>query len=491
MRDLPKGWAVCKLGDVIFVKNGYAFKSKTYSSDGISLVRISDIQEGKISLKNSVKIPIHEVKKDFLIFDGDLLIAMSGATTGKMGVYLGIEPCLQNQRVGNFKIRSDRGLDSKFRNFLVFSLRKDIELAAYGGAQPNISASILEDLEVPLPPFNEQCRIVAKLERLLAKVNSCGDRLDKIPTILKRFRQSVLAAACSGRLTADWREEHPDIEPAEEFASQPESAEHKNYLNIFEESCLYDLPSSWRYIPLSKLGKLTGGGTPSKAKLDYWQGTIPWVSAKDMKLDRISDSIDHISDDAINNSSAKKIPAGSILFVVRGMILAHTFPVAITDVILTINQDLKALIPTDKEGSEYLFIAIKSIASNILFATKEATHGTRRIETQVLQNWAIPLPPLAEQKEIVRRVEIMFQKCDQIEARYRKAKAYTDKLTQAILAKAFRGELVPQDPDDEPAEVLLERIKAEKAAATTKPQKTTKKRGKKASSPQQTIPGME
>jgi type I restriction enzyme S subunit len=151
------------------------------------------------------------------------------------------------------------------------------------------------------------------------------------------------------------------------------------------------------------------------------------------------------------------------------MILAHTFPVAITDSTLTINQDLKALIPVKKETGEYLFIAIKSIAKNILFATKEATHGTRRIETQVLQNWAIPWPPLEEQEEIVRRVENLFQKCDQIEARYQTAKAYTDKLTQAILAKAFRGELVPQDPNDEPAEVLLERIKAEKDGA--EPQK--------------------
>ena len=89
-------------------------------------------------------------------------------------------------------------------------------------------------------------------------------------------------------------------------------------------------------------------------------------------------------------------------------------------------------------------------------------------------------PPLEEQEEIVRRVESLFQKCDQIEARYQKAKAYTDKLTQAFLAKAFRGELVPQDPNDEPAEVLLERIKAEKAATQPHKKSAQGRRQKKA-----------
>mgnify|MGYP000367829753 FL=1 len=93
---IPIGWAKCFLGDVLVVKNGYAFKSTDYSSEGIPLIRISDIQNGKVSTLNSALIPQNKAKFDFLIETGDLLIAMSGATTGKIGVYEGLHPCLQN-----------------------------------------------------------------------------------------------------------------------------------------------------------------------------------------------------------------------------------------------------------------------------------------------------------------------------------------------------------------------------------------------------------
>jgi type I restriction enzyme S subunit len=463
MPQIPVGWTKCLLGDVLTVKNGYAFKSSDYASEGIPLIRISDIQNGKVSTLNAALIPQNQVNPDFLVERGDLLIAMSGATTGKTGIYEGLEPCLQNQRVGNFKIYSENLLDRKFRNFYIYSLRKQIEITAYGGAQPNISSSLLESFEILLPPLTEQRCIVAKLEKLLAKVDSCKDRLDKIPTILKRFRQSVLAAACSGRLTADWRENNPDVEPASELISSMKTPYPENYLDTFQESSDNEIPSSWVWVPLGKLGTFTGGGTPSKANPDFWNGSIPWVSPKDMKQDRIHDATDYISEEAVSNSSVKNIPQGSILFVVRGMILNHTLPVAIADSIITINQDMKALTPEHLEMSEYLLIASKLVSRNILFAVKEATHGTRRIETPTLKSWAIPIPPIAEQQEIVHRVQSLFKLADQIEQRYQKAKGYVDQLTQSILAKAFRGELVPQDPNDEPASVLLERIRAERA----------------------------
>ena len=231
-----------------------------------------------------------------------------------------------------------------------------------------------------------------------------------------------MAAACSGRLTADWRENNPDVEPASELISLLRTSAPEEHLDIFKESSQSEIPLSWIWVPLGKLGTLTSGGTPSKANYDFWNGCIPWVSPKDMKQDRISGSIDHITEEAISSSSVKKIPPGAILFVVRGMILNHTLPVAITDDFITINQDMKALTPECLEMSEYLFIASKSVSKDILFFVKEATHGTRRIETPVLRSWAIPIPPLAEQKEIVRRVETLFKIADQIEQRYQKAK---------------------------------------------------------------------
>ena len=131
---------------------------------------------------------------------------------------------------------------------------------------------------------------------------------------------------------------------------------------------------------------------------------------------------------------------------------------------VTLNQDMKALTPEIPEIAEYLFIASKFLAQSILFEVKEATHGTRRIETSLLLNWAVPLPPLEEQQEIVKRVKELFCLADRIETRYQKASGYLNKLTPSVLAKAFRGELVPQDPNDEPASVLLEKIRGKKAS---------------------------
>ncbi|NJN12781.1 MAG: hypothetical protein HC815_34465, partial [Richelia sp. RM1_1_1] len=329
------------------------------------------------------------------------------------------------------------------------------------------------------------------------------EAIDAIPQLLDQFRQSVLAAAFRGDLTADWRENNPDVEPASNLISLLKIPSPDHHLDVFKKSSDYELPSSWVWVQLGKLGSLVGGGTPSKRNSEFWNGDIPWVSPKDMKRDRINDSTDHISEEAINKSSTKKIPKGSILFVVRGMILNHTLPVAITDAVVTINQDMKALVPELSEMSEYLLIASKFVSKKILFRVKAATHGTRRLESPILKDWAIPIPPLREQQEVVRQIQSFFKAVDIIEQQYQETKANLDLLNQSILAKAFRGELVPQNPNDEPASILLERIRAEREklqqhtkAAKKSKGTTTKRRSKKA--PQQPseaiqleLPGME
>lgn len=144
------------------------------------------------------------------------------------------------------------------------------------------------------------------------------------------------------------------------------------------------------------------------------------------------------------------------------MILTHTFPVALTQNEVTINQDMKGITPTTQANPEYLFLVFINMQNKVLSYIKEATHGTLRLEMPLMQTFAVPLPPLEEQKEIVRQVDKLFALADKLETHYKNAKVRIDKLSQSVLAKAFRGELVPQDPNDEPAEKLLERIMEEK-----------------------------
>ena len=169
-QKLPEGWCECKLSDVCVFDNGYAFSSDNYNNCGIPLIRISNITNtGSINLSSCVFIQDVPSNK-FIVKSGDLLIAMSGATTGKMGVYLYEENALLNQRVGNLKCTD--AMLQQYRNYYMFAKSDYILKIAYGGAQPNISAKAILDIDVMLPPLKEQHRIVAKIEEIFAQLDA-------------------------------------------------------------------------------------------------------------------------------------------------------------------------------------------------------------------------------------------------------------------------------------------------------------------------------
>ena len=169
-QKLPEGWCECKLSDVCVFDNGYAFSSDNYNDCGIPLIRISNITNtGSIDLSSCVFIKDVPSNK-FIVKSGDLLIAMSGATTGKMGVYLYEENALLNQRVGNLKCTD--AMLQQYRNYYMFAKSDYILKIAYGGAQPNISAKAILDIDVMLPPLKEQHRIVSKIEEIFAQLDA-------------------------------------------------------------------------------------------------------------------------------------------------------------------------------------------------------------------------------------------------------------------------------------------------------------------------------
>ena len=166
---LPKGWCSCTLRNVCSFTNGFAFSSDAYKNNGIPLVRISNItNEGKIDLNSCVYIQ-DEIDEQYIIEKGDFLVAMSGATTGKMGVYTYCEISYLNQRVG--KIKASKALYTPYMHYLMYSQVDNILKMAYGGAQPNISAKAILAIRILLPPLAEQQRIVAKIEDLFTQLD--------------------------------------------------------------------------------------------------------------------------------------------------------------------------------------------------------------------------------------------------------------------------------------------------------------------------------
>ena len=337
----------------------------------------------------------------------------------------------------------------------------------------------LKEVTVPIPPLNEQRRIVAKLEELLTKVDASQKRLAKIPVILKRFRQAVLAAACSGRLTADWREEHTlPLAP-----SRQGRGNHKGAAASKAPSPLVgegrgegeELPEGWSIvqfdqlinelkngvsprpnleppgIPILRIGAIRGGSVDF-SDVRYMPNGEAYLSAyqlkeKDLLFTRYNGSIEFLG----------------VCGMVRSLQgQAFLYP----DKLMRVRVKADLVLPEYVE----VFFQTQSAREKVVEKVKSSA-GQNGISGTDIKKQFVALPPLPEQQEIVRRVEALFTLADQLEARYLKGKAYVDKLTQSILAKTFRGELVPQDPNDEPASVLLERIRAERAKAAPAPRR--------------------
>ncbi|MEN6516564.1 MAG: restriction endonuclease subunit S [Methanospirillum sp.] len=195
-----------------------------------------------------------------------------------------------------------------------------------------------------------------------------------------------------------------------------------------------DSPST-KYVPLCECGEWLGGLTPSKQRADYWDDeSIPWFSPKDMKQIELEDAQDHITSRALEETSLKLLPSGSVLFVVRGMILAHTFPVAVTTRPATINQDMRAIIPKAEISDRYLVTVLRGYERKILELVKTSTHGTKKLNSPELKQWIIPVPPLDEQHRIVKKVDHLMALCDDLERWQRAEREGRRRLRMASLA---------------------------------------------------------
>lgn len=438
---LNRKWDLGVVKDLVSIRNGHAFKSKDFKNEpGIPVVRQTNLSTKVVNFKNEKFVPdsfLAEFEK-FKIVKNDWLIGLSGSI-GNLAEYQEEFISLQNQRTGLLKVKDNNHL--KFAVYYLQFIQPELLKQGKGVAVQNISSKTIEAYIAPKPPYETQKRIADKLDSVLAKVEAAQARLDKIPTILKRFRQSVLASATSGELTKDWREVN-DVR----LKVIPKDVENDAY-DVWKNTTDRDLPSSWHYFKLYELGSIQGGGTPRKSVEDYWNGKVPWVTPKDMKIDFIFTSKLKVTDFGVKNSSAKYIDKSSLLFVVRGMILAHSFPVAKTLEQVTVNQDMKALTPIEEANPDYLLYTLKSLTQVFVELASSSTHGTKRLEAKMYNNVAIPVPPLEEQFEIVEKVKQLLEHANTVEKQYNAAKARLDKLTQSILAKAFRGELITKNVD--------------------------------------------
>lgn len=488
---LPEGWALGTVPDLIgpagLFCDGDWVESKDQDPDGdVRLIQLADIGDGFYRDKSRRFLTTGQAEELNCTFleAGDVLIARMPDPLGRACIFPG-DPKVSVTAVDVCIVRCrDSGVDHAWLMGTVNSpdLRRQIETYQRGTTRKRVSRKNLGIIQLPVPPLAEQKRIVAMVEKLLARVNAARERLTKVPAILKRFRQSVLAAACSGRLTADWRDAHPDIEPASgvlrcicedrgllaEQVLAPTKGDHER-------------PDGWVNTTLGFLAEPTLRGRPyvtsgSRGWARYVSNRGPFfVRSENINTEYLRlDNAVRVDPPAGAEADRTRVQANDLLLTITGNNVGRTAVVPADCPLAHVSQHVAIIRTSLRCHVPYLWLWVRSeehgqaqLRSHFYGETKPGLNMD-----QVKGVWVL-FPPLGEQHEIVRRVEALFKLADTIEQRVQTGTHRSDKLTQSILAKAFRGELVPTEAelarregrDYEPASVLLERIKAEREKA--------------------------
>jgi type I restriction enzyme, S subunit len=494
--EVPNGWVWASLAEIAAIKGGLTKGKKRKPTDAlrqVSYLRVANVQRGFLNLE---KVHLIEATEDEIeelrLIPGDVLFT-EGGDRDKLGrgwIWSGelIECIHQNHvfRARLYLVDLQPKLISWYGNtygqkYFLGEGKQTTNLAS-------INLTKLASFPIALPPLNEQRRIVAKIEALKARSQRVKEELEDIPQLLDQFRQSVLAAAFRGDLTADWREQNPDVEPASVLLDRI----YEKYNNQYQEDCskakatgnrkpkkpdclieynlaweeVFKIPQTWLVRPLGKVCTKVTDGTHDTPKT-VSQG-IPYITAQHIR----NGFIDFENCFFIPESEHKIIYSrcnpekGDVIIVNIG---AGTATPALVNRDFEFSMKNIALLKpiTEVVDGKYLEYYQLAIKPNI-FSRVSRGGAQPFMSLNLIKTIPFKLSPLSEQKEIVKRVELLLNLADNIEQQYQEAKANIDQLDQSILAKAFRGELVPQDPDDEPASILLERIRAERAKLQTK-----------------------
>lgn len=439
-------WIVCKLDEIcdIFTGNSINEKEKfekyTNISTGYNYIGTKDIRFDQwIDYDNGIKIPANDLK--FKIAPkGSVLLCIEGGSAGRkigltrQNVCFGNKLCafvskIDNKYIFYFLQTSD------FRN--IFSYNKN-------GLIGGVSVNKLKNIEIPLPPLAEQGRIVAKIEELFASIDAGVENLKAVKNQIALYRQSVLKSAFDGTLTAKWREQKHFI---------------KHY--IVMDKTPFEIPHEWEWFKLSQLGNIGRGKSKHRPRNDkkLFVGKYPFIQTGEIKACKryLKDYTETYSDFGLAQS---KLWSENTLCITIAANIAET---AILKIKACFPDSVVGFIKNDLISKiEYIEYYIRLIRENLDKAAPATAQ--KNINLQTLNEILVPVPTLAEQERIVAEIESRFERADALETAVDRALSDAEKLKQAVLKKAFSGELVPQNPDDEPASVLLDRIRAARAS---------------------------
>ena len=376
--QIPSEWTLTRMDELATKLKAGGTPSRHYKSNfggDIPFVMIDDMTSSGVYLKSTKETITREGLEScsaWIVPENTLLLSMY-ATIG--ATVITTFPVATNQAI--LAIVPREKFDLEYLSFCLQAHKRHLARLNVESTQKNINKGIVSSFQLPIPPLPEQKKIAHILSAVQRAIEA-QERIIQTTTELKKALMQKLFT--------------------EGLRNGPQ-----------KQTEIGRIPESWEVVRLSDVCRFQSGGTPSKQNPEFWQGTIPWVSPKDMKRPRLDDVTDHISQEDLESGS-KLAPAGSVFVVVRGMILAKTVPVALATVPMAINQDMKAIIPGSKLRSDFLLYALETLRDNLFKKVGRSGHGTCTLMGHEVAAFKIPLPDMETQDEIASAIQNLERK---------------------------------------------------------------------------------
>jgi type I restriction enzyme S subunit len=484
--ELPLGWCLTTLGNIAVWSSGGTPKTtnKEYYGGDIPWLIIGDLNDGYIyESKNTITEQGLKNSSAKIAEPDSVLLAMYGSI-GKLGINK--IPVATNQAIA-FTKEIYKSTCNKYLFYYLLSIRSDLFFLGKGGTQLNISQTVIKSVPLPLPPINEQHRIVTEIEKQFSRLDETVSALKRIQANLKRYKASVLKSAVEGKLTSAWREQNPALESAQQLLERIlkerrahwEAAElakmqangkppkdnqwklkYKEPVNP-DITLLPELPAGWMWARLDTISSIKGGITIDRNKTASDFKSVPYLRVANVQrgyldLSKIKEILapEHkIKGLLLQNNDILFNEGGDLDKLGRGWIWEGQINNCIHQ-----NHVFRARLFLPSIQAKIISWWGNSFGRNYFLIAGNQTTNLASINLTVLSGFPVPLPPLNEQAQIVAEVEKRLSVAEEVEQQINRNLKRAEHLRQAILKRAFSGKLVPQNPADEPASVLLEKL---------------------------------
>lgn len=420
-KNLPQNWHEKRLKFVVQViaGNGFPHEYQGLEEGKYPFYKVSDINKEGVTISHSNNFVTESMVRE----QNWKIVPKGSILTGKIGEALKMNHRKINEfdcLVDNNMIGLRPGKDISIKYFYYLSKVIDMEWFTHPGAVPSVDMTELKECWLPIPDQKAQSFIATHLDKQCALIDHIIEGKQKQIEILNEQRATIIRQAVTKGSDGEEKVKESGVE------------------------WIKKIPVDWQMMPLKRLGRFVGGGTPDTDNLAYWNGNLPWISPKDMKSDFILATEDSLSVEGVKAANLENVPAGSFVMVVRSGILRHTLPVAVNSIDVWLNQDMKALILSKNIIPEYLMRLFNGLNSDILSLTKKIGATVESIEMNFLMNLHLPIPPIEKQKVILNRISSQLKNTDKILVAIEDSILFLKEYKASLISHAVTGKVKVQ-----------------------------------------------